>query len=334
MPQTVRITDVAREAGVSLATASRALNNVPTVNVELAEKVKETAKRLNYSPNRTAKNLRSRKSSTWAAIVPDAKNPFFTSIVEAVEDVAWKSGFQVMFCNSREDVDREQSYMREIAASRLAGAIVAVVSTSRSTVQPLIDAKIPTVLIDRSLDEFNGLTIQTDNAKVGVLAAEHIEGIKAKKVLCVCGPEDASSTEERAQSFISFMKGKCEVEFFRTDLQAREIDNRIENVLRGEERPDAVFTTNGPLTAWIYRSIKRVHLRIPEEIVLVGVDDEPWMEMVDTPVTIVAQPINEMGSLAAKILLKNGNYEGPSSGTVTLEPCLKRRVSSSLPAMR
>ena len=148
----VKLVDVAREAGVSVATVSRALNNNEAVDPVLADRVRPAAKKLGYRPNYLARNLRRQRTSLWLLIISDIENVFFTSVARGVEDAAVASQFSVVLCNADEEAAKESRYVDFAVAEQAAGVIVSPHS-AQTDIGPLLAAKIPVVVIDRELDE-------------------------------------------------------------------------------------------------------------------------------------------------------------------------------------
>lgn len=194
---TVRITDVARAAGVSSATVSRVLNGASTVDPELARRVREAAAESGYVPNPNGRALRRQRTDVWAAIVSDLQNPFFTSLVAAVEHVAVRSGHSVMLCNTDEQLVREQGYLATAIAQRMAGVVVSVTSEQDSDLSALLAAGVPTVAVDRRVHDFPGDTVLLDNVRAGRMAAQHLLELGHRDIVCLAGPSGVSPTEDR-----------------------------------------------------------------------------------------------------------------------------------------
>ena len=148
----VKLTDVAREAEVSVATVSRALNNNETVDPRLAARVRAAAQKLGYRPNHLARNLRRQRTNLWLLIISDIENAFFTSVARGVEDAAVANEFSVALCNADEDEHKEARYVELAVAEQAAGVIVSPHSM-QTDITPLTMAGIPVVVIDRELDE-------------------------------------------------------------------------------------------------------------------------------------------------------------------------------------
>ena len=153
-PAPATITDVARAADVSPATVSRVLNGTAAVSEARAERVRAAAATLGYRPFGPARALRRQLTRVWAAIIADIENPFFTAMVRGIEDVARAEGFRLVLCNSDEDLDKERAYVDIVIAERMAGVVIAVASSDESSLQPLLDRRVPIVAVDRRpLDE-------------------------------------------------------------------------------------------------------------------------------------------------------------------------------------
>ena len=184
------IDDVAREAGVSPATVSRVLNGSATVSSERADRVREAAEALRYQPSGPARALRRQRTTLWAAIVADIENPFFTSMLRGVEDIAQRESHRLVLCNSDEDLDKEAAYIDVAIADRMAGVIIAVASTAKSSLDPLLDAGIPIVAVDRRPRAPRIDSVLVDNRLGARQATEHLldGGAHARRVHHRPGP--------------------------------------------------------------------------------------------------------------------------------------------------
>jgi LacI family transcriptional regulator len=327
----VTIRDVAREAGVSPATVSRVLNGINSVDGDLVARVNEAVSRTGYVLNIAGRALRRQVSALWAAIVPDAQNPFFTAVVASFEDTALAAGHSVMLCNTSEDLERERTYLRSAVAAQMAGVVIAVASLEKSDLSPLIQAGIPTVLVDRRVRSFDGDSVLTDNLKAGELAAAHLRQRGFRTVSCIVGPETVATTEDRLRGFharsheegIGLMANMVE----RADLQTRGGYAAMKKLLGAADPPDAVFVTNGPMTVGAFQAIKEER-GTRGETALVGMDDDLWMRMVDPQVTVVQQPVDEIGRLAGELLRQRREEPGRSFQHITLSPRLLARGST------
>jgi LacI family transcriptional regulator len=328
----VRITDVARAAGVSAATVSRVLNGAATVDPALAERVRAAATESGYVPNPNGRALRRQRTDVWAAIVSDLQNPFFTSLVAAVEHVAVRNGFSVMLCNTDEQLDRERGYLATAIAQRMAGVVVSVTSQEDSDLSALLAAGVPTVVVDRRVHDFTGDTILLDNVRAGRMAVQHLLELGHRDIVCLAGPSGVSTTEDRLRGARDALDEAGfphdDGRMLRSDLRAPDAQSMVAELLSGPDRPDAIFATNGPVTVGAYQAIQESGLRMPEDISLIGVDDERWAQMVRPSVTVVAQPVTEMGERAAEQLLRRGTEPDAPVLHLLLTPRLLVRQST------
>ena len=168
------IDDVARAAGVSPATVSRVLNGTRDVSPDRAERVRAAVAELGYQPFGPARALRRQATDVWAVIVADIENPFFTSIVRGIEDGGREHGFRVMLCNSDEDLRKEADYVDVAIAERMAGVVIAVASTRASKLDPLLDAGIAVVAVDRRPVGHKVDCVLVDNERGAAEATSHL----------------------------------------------------------------------------------------------------------------------------------------------------------------
>lgn len=332
-PRAVTIQDVARQAGVSTATVSRVFNGVRSVDRELTERVRAAASATNYIPNSAGRALRRQVSDTWAAIVSDIQNPFFTALVAEVESVAVQKGFSVMVCNTNEQLDRERSYLAAAVAHRMAGVVVAVNSETDSDLTPIIQAQIPTVVVDRRVHDFTGDTVLVDNVLAGRLAAEHLLQRGYRRLACLVGPQDVSTTEDRMVGFRAALKdaGQPLPDHWvsRTDLRATGGEAAARALLDQADAPDAVFAANGPLTVGVYRAIEGLGLRLAKDVALLGVDDDQWTRMVSPKVSVIRQPVAQIGRLAGELLVARSDDPRTQHRHILLRPDLLTRESTT-----
>ncbi len=329
----VSIQDVARAAGVSAATVSRVLNGRSTVDPELAARVREAVAATLYVPNSNGRALRRQVSDVWAAIVSDVQNPFFTGMVSALESVAAQRGLSVMLCNTDEHVAREQVYVRTAIAQRIVGVVIAAASANQSDLTPLAAAGIPVVVVDRRVNGYAGDSIFVDNRLAGRQAAEHLMQMGYERIACIAGPADVSTTEDRLTGFREALADGghplSATLVRRANLRPEGGEIAMRALLSSAHRPDAVFATNGPLTVGVYRAIQAVGMAMPRDVALVGVDDDQWTRMVVPMVTVIRQPVTEMGALAAELLLSRGSASHLAPQHIVLDPQMLVRASSA-----
>lgn len=332
MNKAATVADVAQLANCSTATVSRVLNGATTVAPELVERVHRAVEEAHYVPNGAGRTLRRAKSDLWALIVPDVQNPFFTTVMETFESEANSHGYFVVLCNTKESVDREKNYVSHMIAQRAAGVVMAATSVTRSRVQQFTDAGIPVVLFDRRIKGFTGDTVFVDNEMGGQLAAEHMLEQGVQHPIVLAGPSTVSSTVDREDGFrTTYEKAGHPIpanHILHLDLRAQDAAAKLAIALTRLSKADGVFTANGPLTAAAFTTLRDANRRMPEELCLVGVDDDQWTSLVTPSVTVVSQPVKDLGRWAAQLLVQRSQNPSAEPARITLLPSLLVRDSS------
>jgi LacI family transcriptional regulator len=327
-----RIEDVARQAGVSTATVSRVISGKPYVSEAVRQRVLETIAKLDYRPSRVARSLRVQRSSIIGLIISDIQNPFFTSVVRAVEDVAQQRGYSVILCNSDEDVEKELTYIELMLAEQVSGMIVSPTASSNEMYRRLVELRVPVVAIDRRVEGVPMDMVVCDNVGAACAVVSHLIENGYRRIGAVLGSPDASTGAERYQGYIEALAGHglpLLPELVRNGPPRSQNGYALTlELLAQTPLPDAIFTGNNLLTIGALRAIYESNLRIPDDIAVAGFDEMDWMFLVKPALTVVMQPTYEMGRLAAELLLERiANPERPPQAVV-LQPTIKVRESS------
>jgi LacI family transcriptional regulator len=332
------ITDVARHAGVSPATVSRVLNELSTVDAELAERVRGSMRELGYEPNRAARALRSQRARVWGVIISDIENPFFTGMVRGIEDVASDAGHSIVLCNSDGDTAKERQYVSVAIAEQMAGVIVTPASETETDLTPLTARGTEVVCVDRTPLQPDVDAVLLNNREGARRATAHLIEQGYSRIGFIGGPEDVTTARERRAGFRAAhetakrrVHASYEVEGdFRRDGGYR----AMEQLLRKNRKPDAVFVANNMMTVGAIEYLDRHDIRLATDIGFVAYDEQPWTQLVRPRITVVAQPVYEIGRRAAELLL--GRLRDPATprATVVLDPELRVRESSIRPAAK
>jgi LacI family transcriptional regulator, galactose operon repressor len=327
------IVDVARKAGVSISTVSRVLNGNGNVDPVLASKVTRAAKQLNYTPNRVARSLRLRKNRVWALVISDIRTgPFFADVVRGVEDGAHESGYSMFLCNADEDPAKEAGYLQLAVAENVAGVILTP-SGAATDLQPLREAGVHVVLVDRKLPGAQADTVVADNIAGATHAVEHLIANGYRRVACISGPLSTTTGSERLAGYrMALERAGLPVEdsLIRIgDFREEGGHRAIAELLAEETPPDAVFITNNRMTAGALEGIEEAKLAIPKQIAVIGYDEISWAPLLRTALTTVSQPAYDLGHESARLLLSRlDGYSGPAR-TVVLPTSLNVRASSA-----
>lgn len=315
---------------MSKATVSRVLNGSRSVAADKAERVRRAAGELNYEPFGPAQALRQQRVRVWAVIIADIENPFFTSMVRGVEDVAYSEGYRLVLCNSDGEVAKETGYLDIAIRERMAGVIIAAASNSESHIERLAAEGIPVVAVDRRLDGARVDSVVVDNVAGAAEATRHLLDGGWRRVACIVGPSTVSTSNERLAGYRAGLRA-AGVPFDRALV--RRADYReaggykaARALLEADEPPDALFVANNLMTVGALRAIRDRGLRIPRDVAIVGFDDSPVAELMHPQVTVVAQPTYEIGRTAAELLVDPAAARSPRD--IVLAPRLIVRESS------
>lgn len=322
------IYDVARRADVSAATVSRVLNGQVRVNPQLTERVNRAIKELNYTPNGVARSLRRKSARAWALIVSEVESAHVTSFARAVEDVAHQHGISLVLCNSDGDPARESRYLEVVIAEQMAGVILSPTRPD-TDIAILRDNGVPVVTIDRQLDRTDVNAVIVDNARAAENAVNHLLDGGYRRIACITGPSHVSTANQRLAGYYAAL-ATHDIPLDHSLIRA-ENDGEgggwkaMAELLELPEPPDAVLTASSLLTVGALRALKHHGIRIPQGFGVVGFDDNPWLQVIDPPLTTVAQPTYGLGQQAAELLL---SADDAHTAVYTLNTTLVIRNSS------
>jgi LacI family transcriptional regulator len=325
------ISDVAARAGVSTATVSRALNGKSTVDRELVARVLDAAIELGYQPNGPARNLRRQEAAVLALIISDVENPFFTAIARGVEDVAHDVGYSVVLCNSDESAEKERRYINVAIQERVAGVIVSPTSTA-TNVDPLIARGTPVVAVDRPLPEHTSDMVLVDTRLAARQATEHLLSEGYQRIGCITGPAGVRTAEDRLAGYrdalrAAKLRGSPRL-VRRTEFKSDGAHKAAVDLLDQAQPPDALLVANSSMAIGVLQALREHGLRLGADVGVVAFDDVPWAALVDPPLSVVAQPAYEIGTVAARLLLARIADTDRAPTTTTLGARLITRGSS------
>ncbi len=299
--------DVAKKAGVSVATVSRVLNDSPLVTEAARRKVLGAVKELNYQPNRAAQRLRAGRSHVIGLIISDIQNPFFTAVVRGIEDVAYQHGYSLVLCNSDEDPQKEKLYINVMRSEEVAGVILASASEADSQVDDLITHNIPVVALDRQFDDQRIDAVLVTNTEGAQVATHHLIELGHRYIGYIGLPLTLTPGKERYAGYqraLSDQRLPVSSDWVRI-ADAKQVGGYASTRDLLERQPDmtALFVANNLMTLGALQAIRERGWKIPDDISIVGFDDMPWANLLQPPLTAIAQPTYELGRRAAELLL-------------------------------
>lgn len=298
----ISINDVARVAGVSKSTVSRVLGGGP-VSEDVRRRVELAIRQTGYRPNLQARRLRSRHTGIIGLIVADIRNPFFTALIRAVEEVAYREGLRVTLCNTDEDPEREALYLQLMHEERISGLIFAPTRTTVGRLERLA-LDFPTVLVDRAAASGSIDSVVLDNpAAMGALV-EHLVERGYRRIGGLFGSTSTTAAERRDGYLAAMRTHGLEPDYREVDPTAEAAIATVDQWLAGPSRPDALVTSNSLLLMGALKAARSAGLAIPGELALAGFDNERWTELVEPGITVVEQPVENMGRAAMSLLLE------------------------------
>lgn len=321
------VASVAQAAGVSPATVSRVLNRHPNVSPELVARVNAAADEVGY-PRTPAASARPR-TKLWMAIVPDVETPFFMRLLDSFDQAADAAGCSVLIGNSRDSPERERTHIATAIDHRVSGVLIAAASVN-SDLDPLRQAGIPVVTVDREVTGFSGDNVGVNNHRAGELAAQHLLAQGVSRPALMTGPDNVNTTVEREEGFLATLAA-AGIDLGPT-VRLRERSRHAHRVAAAMvlDHPDidAVFATNSWLTAGAFAALQRSTRRMPDDVALIGIDDDPWTALVTPAVSVIGQPIDQLGSWAGRLLTARADGLTHDHARVSLDPVLVPRAST------
>jgi LacI family transcriptional regulator len=299
------LVDVAREAKVSLKTASRVLNNEPNIAPATAKRVRAAMLKLSYRPNELARGLKGRHSATIGMVVPNVADPFIASAVKAVQEMARQRRFVLILASSDGDESLEREEVEILLSRQVDGLIIAPADGRHSTVDSFIAAGVPVVAFDRPMQNAEIDTITVFNEAAAREATEHLLSHGYRRILTIGARPELYTCSERLAGYSSTMKrAKLKPE---TLLVAQERDltpELVHKVLNGKKPYEAVLTLNGMITMMLLQALREIGVHVGNELALVSFDDFQLANVLSPGLTVVCQPAEELGRKSAQLLFE------------------------------
>jgi LacI family transcriptional regulator len=334
----VTIRDVAAAAGVSQATAARALNGYGSVSAKALEKVSASAELLGYKTNIIAQGLRLGHMRTVGFVPGDIENPFFATVARHLGDTLEAGGYVTLLSSSDERVEREQKIIDTLRAHMIAGLVIAPTSVASAPhLSTLVADGFPLVLVDRRVDGVDADSVTVDNEGGGYQAVSHLIELGHTRIAVLVDDLAISSSGERLAGFEHAFKVhglSFDPKLIAVGGASRDgARNATSQLLGMADRPTALFTTDNFMTEGALRAIQDAGLTMPDDISLIGFDDFNLTTFVQPGVTVVSQPIAELGQEAGRLMLRRLKGERDEPHNVSLLAELVVRGSARPPAL-
>lgn len=300
---------IAEKAGVSTATVSRVLSGFPGVREKTKKKVMKITSELNYEVDGIARSLRQKKTFKIGVIVGNVLSQFYTVLAKSIEDIANKYGYSVILCNGDDDPEKELNYLKVLRSSRVDGIIIVPTGKNVGYINNLLQSNIKIVLVDRLIEGVDCDAVLVDNEKGAYTAVKYLIDKGYKKIAIIDGLIDTTTGKERLKGYLRALN---ENNIPRNDdfIKIKDFKKRsgivfANELLENKNKPEAIFVANLDLTLGALLSIKSLGLKIPDDIAVIGFDDSDWAQILEPPLTTISQPVYDLGTTAAEMLIKN-----------------------------
>jgi len=300
---------IAEKAGVSTATVSRVLSGFPGVREKTKKKVIKITSELNYEVDGIARSLRQKKTFKIGVIVGNVLSQFYTVLAKSIEDIANKYGYSVILCNGDDDPEKELNYLKVLRSSRVDGIIIVPTGKNAGYINNLLQSNIKIVLVDRLIEGVDCDAVLVDNEKGAYTAVKYLIDKGYKKIAIIDGLIDVTTGKERLKGYLRALN---ENNISRNDdfIKIKDFKKRsgimfANELLENKNKPEAIFVANLDLTLGALLSIKSLGLKIPDDIAVIGFDDSDWAQILESPLTTISQPVYDLGTTAAEMLIKN-----------------------------
>jgi DNA-binding LacI/PurR family transcriptional regulator len=330
------IYDIATELKLSPSTISRALQDHYSIGKKTTEKVKGYAAKHGYKPNGVAASLRNNKTKTIGVIVPWVNRPFISSLISGIELGATESNYNVIISQSHDNYDNEVACATSLFSSRVEGVVVSLSVKTKdfSHFDRFLNSNIPIVFADRWTEEIHADKIMIDNFKAGFTATEHLIQQGCKRIAHLGGLLDQKIYRERQLGYVEALKQNNlpidERLIIHNLLSAEEGFKSSDILLDMDERPDGIFCANDTVGVSTIQNAKKRGIKVPEELAVIGFNNDPISLIIDPPLSTISHPAKEMGLLAAEQVLKRkeGSESVIRTETIILKTELLARESS------
>ncbi|MCX7842547.1 MAG: LacI family DNA-binding transcriptional regulator [Clostridia bacterium] len=325
------IQDVAKAAGVSVATVSRVLNNSGLVQEETRETVMEAIRALNYQPNLLGRNLRRMETRMILVLLPNISNPFYSRIVKGIEDVAHKNGYNIMLCNTDSDKMRERIYL-ELLKKRLSDGIILMASELSREELLELGKNYPVVQCCEYREDVEITHVSIDNYSAAKKAVNHLIGQGHKRIAMISCKNNFLSTVQREAGYKKVLE-ESGIEFDPDLLAYGDYGYKsglrtAKQFLSMQDKPTAIFAISDMMAIGAIKAVRQAGLKIPEDIAVVGFDNINFASMCEPELTTVSQPKYDIGCYTMEFLIRQIKGESKSSQAIFLEHELIIRAST------
>ena len=301
MPATIR--DVARSAGVSVATVSRALNGADNVLPDTRQRIQEAARALRFTPSGAARSLITRRTHTVGALLPDLYGEYFSELIRGIDQAARARGLHLLVSSSHGDADEAAKAMRAMNG-RVDGLIVLSPHADAHFLQHNLPTRLPAVLLNTGAELSGHARFVVDNYGGAQTMTRHLVASGRKRIAYIGGPQGNHEAQERLRGYRAGLKAGAKELVFDGDFSEQSGWLAGRRIVLSKPRPDAVFAANDMLAVGCLCALREAGLRVPEDVALAGFDDIPIARYITPALTTIRVPIASLGAAALDALAK------------------------------
>lgn len=299
------LADVAKLAGVGVMSVSRVVNGTRRVSPDVERKVRAAIKKIGYVPNEAARVLKGNRGSVLGLIVPDLADPFFASCVGAIQEAAWQAGYMTLMAASghREDLERRETEL--MVQRRVAGLLVAAIGSQNDHFAAAQAAGVPVVAIDRPLSHVATDTVTVDNLEASMNATRHLIEHGHREIVLVADDERIYTKDQRVLGYSRAMRdARLPARVCIVGPMTGTVAEQLPLFLDAKPRPTAIFAGSNHVGIDVLRHLQQRSIQMPREIAFVCFDDFNAATLVSPTITVVLQPVAEIGQRGAEMMLK------------------------------
>lgn len=329
---TITIRDIAKAAGVSVATVSRVVGNYGYVSKEKRELILRHIKELNYTPNEIARSMIKKKTNTIGLIIADIHDPFYIDLLDSIEEFANKSGYSILFCNSNESAAKEAMNVRTLIERKVDGMLIVPVlddvgqeaekqgSKKKKSLpyQHILDIQrhsIPFVFIDRYLTDVDSSAVMLDNINTTFKAMSKLIEHGYRDIQIVVGSGNSSSSKERIQGVIKACESNAyrlpEENWIKCDFSPKHVYETVKKAI-SQKQGDAIFTLDNNMTIGTLKALIEAGLAVNKDVYMLGFDDiHLYNLLMPEKIGVIHQPVHSICKYAVEMLLEK--IEAPNA---------------------
>lgn len=300
----VTMQDVARRADVSTATVSRVISGHPAVAAKYRIQVEAAIRELGYRPNRLARNLRKQRTDMIGVVVSDIENPHFAQMIYAAEAEVYRHGYRVLLCNTDENREKQASYLRVLADERPLGVLLAPCDPAGAEIGQLLDQGVSVVAFDRAVLDPRADSVLPDNIGASKLAVDHLVETGHRRIALIgTSPAVQTGAERLAGYRAAIVDAGLEARWESAGFRVESAESAANRLLERWPDTDAIIAGNNLVAVGALRALRERGILVPDEVGFVCFDDPAWAELIDPPLTTLAQPLRAMVAAAVRLLI-------------------------------